>query len=63
MWALWKLELAELLLAHGAHVDGKPGQDDPATDSNPDLKGKPHETPLIVCAEWSWNEVDLLLVG
>jgi len=51
-----KLELAELLLAHGAHVDGKPGQDDPATDSNPDLKGKPHETPLVVCAEWSWNE-------
>lgn len=51
-----KLELAELLLANGAHVDGKPGKDDPAFDSNPDLKGKIHETPLVVCARGTWNE-------
>ena len=51
-----KKEVAELLLAHGAHVDGKPGPDDPSAESNPDLKVKFHETPLVVCAEWSWNE-------
>ena len=39
-------EIAELLLARGAHVDGKPQPDDPSTDSNPDLKGKPYGTPL-----------------
>lgn len=49
-------EVAELLLAHGAQIDGKPGKDDPAMDSNPDLKGKAHETPLVICARWSWNE-------
>ena len=49
-------EAAELLLANGAQVDGKPVEDDPATDDNPDLKGRPHETPLVVCARWSWNE-------
>ncbi|KAL8783802.1 MAG: hypothetical protein Q9195_009269 [Heterodermia aff. obscurata] len=51
-----KKELAELLLANGAHVDGKPGQDDPSMKSNPDLNGRPCETPLVVCAELSWNE-------
>ena len=49
-------DVAEVLLAHGAQVDGRPDKDDPSTDSNPDLKGKPHESPLVVCAEWSWNE-------
>ena len=55
--------MVELLLANGAQVDGKPGKDDPATDSNPDLKGKHCETPLLVCAHWSWNEevIGLLL--
>lgn len=54
---LWgKKEVAELLLAHGAQVDAKPGKDDPSTDSNPDLEGKPYETPLVVCGGWSWNE-------
>lgn len=51
-----KKELAELLLVHGAHVDGKPGQDDPSMNSNPDLNGKPYETPLFLCAKLSWNE-------
>ncbi len=51
-----KKEVAELLLANGAQVDGKSGDDGPVIDSNPDLKGKPYETPLVVCAEWSWNE-------
>ncbi|KAL9607951.1 MAG: hypothetical protein Q9167_007189 [Letrouitia subvulpina] len=51
-----KKEAAELLLANGAQVDGKPGKDSPAIDSNPDLKGMPYETPLVVCADWSWNE-------
>ena len=51
-----KKELAEFLLAHGAHVDGKPGQDDPSMRTNPDLNGKPHRTPLVVCAAWSWCE-------
>ena len=37
-------------------MDGKPGPDDPATASNPSLEGKIHETPLAVCADWSWNE-------
>ena len=49
-------QLAEFLLANGAQVDGKPGPDDPATASNPSLEGKIHETPLTVCADWSWNE-------
>ena len=49
-------ELAELLLVRGAHVDGRPGQDDPSMNSNPDLHGKPYETTLFVCAELSWNE-------
>ena len=49
-------EVGELLLANGAQVDGKPDKDDPAMDSNPDLKGKHCETPLVVCGEWSWNE-------
>ena len=49
-------QLAEFLLANGAQVDGKPGPDDPATASNPSLEGKIQETPLVVCAEWSWNE-------
>ena len=48
--------MVELLLANGAQVDGKPGKDDPAIDTNPDLKGKHCETPLVVCAHWSWNE-------
>ena len=48
--------MVELLLANGAQVDGKPGKDDPAFDSNPDLKGKHCETPLLVCGHWSWNE-------
>ena len=56
-----KKELAEFLLAHGAHVDGKPGQDDPSMSTNPDLNGKPHETPLLVCAAWSWCE-DLIFL-
>ena len=47
-------EAAELLLANSAHVDGKPGKDDPASDSNPDLEN--HESPLVVCARQSWNE-------
>lgn len=51
-----RLDVAEFLLANGAQVDGKPGPDDPATASNPSLEGKIHETPLVVCAEWSWNE-------
>ncbi|KAL8976312.1 MAG: hypothetical protein Q9205_007651 [Flavoplaca limonia] len=48
-------EAAELLLAHGAHVDGKPGEDDPASGNNPDLEVL-HQSPLIVCARQSWNE-------
>ena len=51
-----KMEVAELLLLHGAHVDGKPGQDDPSMISNPDLSGRPHGSPLVVCGAWSWNE-------
>lgn len=43
------LQLAELLFAHRAQVDGMPGKDDPSSDSNPDLKGKFYETPPIVC--------------
>ncbi|KAF2235390.1 ankyrin [Viridothelium virens] len=49
-------EVAKLLLARGAQVDGKPGKDDPSIDSNPDLEERPYETPLVVCGEWSWNE-------
>lgn len=48
-------EAAELLLAHGAHVDGKPGKDGPASGHNPDLEVF-HQSPLIVCARQSWNE-------
>lgn len=48
-------ESVELLLANGAQVDGKPGKGDPAIDSNPDLKGKHCDSPLVVCAG-SWNE-------
>ena len=51
-----RLDVAKLLLSHGAHVDGKPGPDDPATASNPSLEGTPHETPLVVCAWWRWRE-------
>lgn len=51
-----KEELAELLLANGAHVDGKPGGDDSAFDSNPDLKGKLQEIPLVGCGRGPWNE-------
>ena len=51
-----RLDVAKFLLDNGAQVDGKPGVDDPATASNPDLGGKTHETPLAVCAKWSWNE-------
>ena len=51
-----KKEMAELLLANGAQVDGKSGKDDSTIDSNPDLKGKHYETPLLACAHWSWNE-------
>lgn len=54
--------MVELLLANGAQVDGKPGKDDRATDSNPDLKGKHCETPLVVCAHWSWNEEIICLL-
>ena len=50
-----KKEVAELLLANGAQVDGKSGKDGPVIDGNPDLKGKPYETPLVLCGEWSWN--------
>ena len=57
-----KLKLAELLLLHGAHVDGKPGHDDPSMISNPDLNGGPHESPLVVCAQWSWNEALICLL-
>ena len=49
-------ELAELLLANGAQVDAKPGNGDPAIDSNPDLGWRHCDTPLIACAGWSWNE-------
>ena len=49
-------DLVELLLANGAQVDGKPGKDDPAVHTNPDLKGKHCETPLVVCTHGSWNE-------
>ena len=51
-----KKEVAELLLANGAEVDGKPGKDDPAIDSSPNMEGRRRETPLVVCGEWSWNE-------
>ena len=54
--------LVELLLANGAQVDGKPGKDDPAFDTNPELKGKHCETPLVVCAHWSWNEEVICLL-
>ena len=54
--------LVELLLANGAQVDGKPGKDDPAIDTNPNLKGKHCETPLVVCAHWSWNEEVICLL-
>ena len=30
-----KKEVAKLLLTNGAQIDGKPGKDDPATDSTP----------------------------
>ncbi|KAI9660712.1 MAG: hypothetical protein M1821_010064 [Bathelium mastoideum] len=49
-------DMAELLLAHGAQVDSEPEKDDPSSDGNPDLEGKPYETPLVACGEWSWNE-------
>lgn len=49
------MEAAELLLAHGAHVDGKPREDDLASGSNPDLEVL-HESPLVVCAKESWKE-------
>ncbi len=51
-----KKEGAEFLLANGAQFDCTPGKDGLAIDGNPDLKGMPYETPLVVCAEWSWNE-------
>ena len=57
-----KKEVAELLLAHGAQVDSRPGEDDPSADSNPGLRGEPYETPLVVCGEWSWNEELILLL-
>ncbi|KAL9084164.1 MAG: hypothetical protein Q9165_008212 [Trypethelium subeluteriae] len=49
-------EVAELLLDHGAQVDGNPGNENPSTDSNPDVNERLRETPLVVCGEWSWNE-------
>ena len=49
-------QLVELLLANGAQIDGKPGEDDPAIDSNPDRKGEQCPTPLVACAGWNWYE-------
>ena len=57
-----RLDVAELLLTYGAQVDGRPGPDEPANESNPDLTGRPEETPLVVCAEWSWNEEMIVLL-
>ena len=51
-----RMELAELLLANGAEPDGNPGKDDPASESNPDMEGRHHETPLLACSHWNWNE-------
>ncbi len=51
-----KKEVAELLLAHGAQVDSKPGKDDPSTESNPDMEGQSYVTPLVTCTDWIWNE-------
>ena len=51
-----RMQLAELLLANGAQVDAKPGIGDPAIDSNPDLRWRHCDTPLVACAGWSWNE-------
>lgn len=56
-----KSEIADILLAHGAHVDATPGPDDPASSTNPDLKGQHTRTPLVLCGEWSWNE-DLIVM-
>ena len=50
-----KNDVAELLLRYGAQVDGRPPKDDPASESNPE-KVMFRETPLVICAEWSWNE-------
>ena len=50
-----RLDVAEYLLAHGAQVDGRTGEDDPAFEGNP-RQTKIRETPLVVCAEWAWNE-------
>ena len=49
-------DLAELLLAHGAHLDANPGPDDPTSGSNPDLGSRYYKTPLIACCDRSWNE-------
>lgn len=49
-------DVAEILLAHGAHVDANPGPDDPASSTNPNVEGQHLRTPLVLCGEWSWNE-------
>ena len=52
-----KLEIAEVLLAHGAQVDGRPEKDDPATEGNPpSVNEKFRVTPLLASGGWSWNE-------
>lgn len=45
-------DLAELLLANGAQIDGKPRKDDLAFESNPDLNltGKTQDTSPAICA-------------
>ena len=56
---LWgRSDVAGVLLARGAQVDGRPGGDDPATSSNPVLENNNPmiETPLLTSGEWSWNE-------
>ena len=61
--AYGNMELVEVLLAHGACVDGKPGEDGVANDGNPNLEAKTHETPLVACAKMSEDEelISLLL--